>query len=509
MKADEKLKDFYKYEVSLIGIKESIAARKKFNTPRGLLVEELRSQYKDIPLTERQEQNLQLLLTDDAFTVCTAHQPNIFTGPLYFVYKILHAIKLSDYLNSQIAASNFVPVYYMGSEDADLDELGNIILNGEKLEWQTKQTGAVGRMKVDKSFLKLIDAIAGQITVDKYGKELIELFRKAYKEGENIQTATLTLVNDLFGQFGLLVLIPDRARLKKQFTAIVKRELAEQFSHSTVEETAQRLAKNYKVQASGREVNLFYLTETSRERIEKNGEMFRVEALGLSWNEEEIFAEVDSHPERFSPNVILRGVFQETVLPNIAFIGGGGEIAYWLELKGVFSAADVPYPVLIVRNSFLLVDPVSRKTSEKLGLSITDLFQPTETLVNRVVSRESNVQLGLMEEKKQLDAFYTRLRRLTDAIDITLSEHSSALKKKSLNQLDRLEKKMLRAEKRKFEAQQRQIEKLRQKLFPGNLLQERQENFSSFYAKYGKELLSKLYQASIALDQKFAILELK
>ncbi|MDQ6813690.1 MAG: bacillithiol biosynthesis cysteine-adding enzyme BshC, partial [Bacteroidota bacterium] len=474
-----------------------------------LLVRELRNQYKDISLSEKQEQNLQSLLNDNAFTICTAHQPNIFTGPLYFIYKILHAIRLSNHLNDHIADSKFVPVYYMGSEDADLDELGHINLNGEKLEWQTKQTGAVGRMKVDKQLIQLVERIAGQLEVSAHGKELVGLFRAAYKEGELIQEATLKLVHELFKEYGLLVLIPDNAELKREFIPVVKRELIEQFSHSIVAKTSAALSENYKVQASGRAINLFYLTETKRERIEKQGQRFMIEGLGLSWTEKEMMDEVDNHPERFSANVILRGAFQESVLPNIVFIGGGGEIAYWLELKDVFNACHIPYPILVVRNSFLLITAEQRRSANKLGFNVVDFFQTAEKLIQRLVTRDSQLQLTLAEEKKQLKAFYEHLKETTNKIDSTLSQHTQALYSKALEKIEALEKKMLRAEKRKFEAQQRQIEKLKHQLFPNNSLQERQENFSGFYATHGKELLTRLYEESLSLEQEFVIVELQ
>ncbi|MGI8636797.1 MAG: bacillithiol biosynthesis protein BshC, partial [Segetibacter sp.] len=246
---DEKLKPFYKHPVSIDGIKASIEARKQFKTPRNILVQELRKQYKEYSLSEKQEQNLQLLLNENSFTICTAHQPNIFTGPLYFIYKILHTIKLSDWLNREISDSTFVPVYYMGSEDADLDELGHINLNGEKLEWETTQTGAVGRMKVDKALIKLIDRIEGQIAVFPYGQSLISIFRCAYNEGELIQQATLKVVDQLFKDYGLLVVIPDNTELQRKFNPIVKKELLAQFSHSLVTKTCDELNKHYKAQA--------------------------------------------------------------------------------------------------------------------------------------------------------------------------------------------------------------------------------------------------------------------
>ncbi|WP_018612798.1 bacillithiol biosynthesis cysteine-adding enzyme BshC [Segetibacter koreensis] len=508
VKGDEKLRPFYKYPVSIEGIKASIEARKQFETPRSVLVEELRKQYESLSLTKTQEENLQLLLQENTFTICTAHQPNIFAGHLYFIYKILHTVKLAEVLKNEIADSNFVPVYYMGSEDADIDELGHIFLNGEKLEWQTKQTGAVGRMKVDKGLVKLIDRIAGELEIEKHGKELVELLRTAYKEGVTIQQATMQLVNELFKDFGLLVVIPDNAALKKTFNSIVKKELIEQFSHSLVEKTGEQLNEHYKVQASGREINLFYLTETRRERIEKEGGRFKAEGLGLSWKEEEMLKEVEEHPERFSANVILRGVFQETILPNIAFIGGGGEVAYWLELKSVFEACGVPFPMLIVRNSFLLINPLQEEACKKLGFEIIDLFKPSEQLINALVKRETHLQLSLTNEKKELNSFYKNIKEVTAKIDITLAEHTKALHVKALEKIDALEKKMLRSEKRKFEAQQRQIDKLRQQLFPGNGLQERTDNFSPFFVIYGKKWLTDIFEASLSVEQQFGIVHL-
>ncbi len=284
--------------------------------------------------------------------------------------------------------------------------------------------------------------------------------------------------------------------------------MIEQFSHSLVKKTSKHLNEHYKAQTSGREINLFYLTETRRERIEKEGERFKAEGLGISWNKEEIFAEVDSHPERFSANVILRGVFQEMILPNIAFIGGGGEIAYWLELQKVFEASDVPFPVLILRNSFLIIDAVKEQGIKKPGFEITDFFKPAEQLINSLVTRETEFQLSLKKEKEELKTLYEHLKKVAAKIDITLSEHVKALEVKALEKIDALEKKMLRAEKRKFEAQQRQIKKLRTQLFPQNNLQERVDNFSPFYAEYGKEWLSDIYQISLSLEQQFGILRL-
>ena len=162
------------------------------------------------------------MLLENTFTITAAHQPNIFTGHLYFIYKIIHAIKVADELQKLLPDNNFVPVYYMGSEDADLEELGEVVVDGKKLVWETKQTGAVGRMHIDAAFLKIIKEISGQIGVLKFGEELISKMQRAYSIGKTIEEATFEFVNELFSSFGLFVLLPDVATLKKSFDPIRK-----------------------------------------------------------------------------------------------------------------------------------------------------------------------------------------------------------------------------------------------------------------------------------------------
>lgn len=500
------LRPFYQHTPDLNGIKAAIAARQQFATPRPLLAETLAEQYENIALSEKVKTNLSLLTKENTFTITTAHQPNIFTGPLYFIYKILHAIRLADELAQQLPAYHFVPVYYMGSEDADLDELGYVNVGGQKLVWETKQTGAVGRMKVDKQLIKLIHAIHGQAGVWPFGNEFTDLLKQSYTEGKTIQQATLEMVNALFGKYGLVILIPDHAKLKTAFSSVVTKELTERFSHEIVSGTIEALEKNYKVQAGGREINLFYLLDDKRERIEPAINGYEVKTLGLTFTREEILNELKTYPGRFSANVILRGAFQETILPNIAFIGGGGELAYWLELKEVFAAVAIPYPVLLLRNSFLVMKEEQAGKCKALGFSDTDLFQDELTLLNTLVKKSSAHQLTLTAELQEAKQYYARLRSITDSVDKTLSEHLLALEKQALKKLTALETKLLRAERRKYEAQQRQIAQIKQELFPANSLQERTDNLALYYAKSGSSFLDNLYQASTPFNAGFGLI---
>ncbi len=508
LQGETALEPFYSHSVSIRGIKAAIQARKNFATNRKLLVEVLEKHYSSQTPTEKQLRNIEQLNDSNTFTVTTAHQPNIFTGHLYFIYKILHAIKLCDKLKSEIPENNFVPVFFMGSEDADLDELGHVYINGHKHVWETKQTGAVGRMKVDKALIKMLDTIAGEIIVHIYGKEIISLMKTCYTEGTTIEQATFKLINALFGEYGLIVFLPDDPGYKKAFIPVVKKELVDQFSNAVVEDTVSRFPKEYKVQAGGRELNMFYLKNDIRERIEKRNTRYSIINTQFSFEEQEMMAELKSHPEHFSPNVILRPVFQEMLLPNIAFIGGGGELAYWLELKNVFTVVKVPFPVLILRNSFLIAEKIQVEKINKLGFSIKDFFKTGQELINELVKKETAVQLSLEKEKKAVEDFYKNLKSVSGVVDITLTAHTEALGKLALRKLEALEKKMLRAEKRKFEAQQRQLHKIKLQLFPHDNLQERIENFIPFYAKFGPNFFESLYKHSLGLEQEFVVLEL-
>ena len=503
---EETLQPFFAHPVSIEGIKAAIQNRKSYFTDRALLVEILKKEYQNIELTTKQKTYLEQLSHDNTFTICTAHQPNIFTGYLYFIYKILHTVKLAEELKEQLPENNFVPIYYMGSEDADLEELGHIYIKGEKFEWQTKQTGAVGRMKVDKDLVQLMERIGGQLSVFPHGKEIVGLVKDCYQLGTTIEQATFKLVNGLFAEYGVLTLLPDSDMVKRAFIPTMKKELLEGFSHPAVEETVKNFPSTYKAQASGREINLFYLLDGKRERIEKEGDGFLINDTNLKFTTAELLQELETHPQKFSPNVILRPVLQETILPDIAFIGGGGEIAYWLELKKVFEAVAVPYPMLIVRNSFMFVSKELQAIAQKLQLSYTDLFKPELELINQLVKRDSTLQLSLDNEKQQFNFFYEQLKTIAGNIDVTLKIHTDALHTQALKKIITLEKKMLSAEKKKFEAQQRQVQKLKTQLFFNNNLQERTSNIMPFYGNWGKDFIKMIYDNSKGLYQEFGIL---
>ena len=508
LSGDEALKPFYKFEPNLAGIEAAIESRKQSKTNRTLLVDVFNKQYEKYTTSEKTQKNISLLLKENTFTICTAHQPNIFTGQLYFIYKIIHAIKLADDLNNQFPNNHFVPVYYMGSEDADLNELGEIEIDGKKLKWQTAQKGAVGRMLIDNDFLRLIVEIENQLIVEPFGAEIISLIKSNYTLGKSIAEATFEFVHHLFNDYGLLILLPDSSDLKSVFQSIMQDDLLNQQAHKLVLNTSENFPATYKIQTSGRPINLFYLKDNIRERIEETLEGFKVVNTNLIFSKNEILDELNQFPERFSPNVVLRPLFQESILPNIAFIGGGSELAYWMELKSVFELYDVNYPVLLLRNSFAIIENKTTSLISELNLTLLDFFETEFKIVEKYTKENSKLKLDLAEEKIAIEQVYQNIKTITGNIDKTLVSHTDTLHNKALKRIEQLEKKMLRAEKKKHEASIRKIKKVKSALYPNGSLQERVENALPLLAKHGLSFIDALYSSSKSLEQKFSFIEI-
>ncbi len=509
LKQDQRLKDFYAYKPDAAGIEKAIADRRKYPVDRKTLVSILQEQYSRLPTHDAVNDNIKLLANDNTFTICTAHQPNLLTGYLYFIYKIIHAIKLAEELNTKHTDKNFVPVYYIGSEDNDLEELGVFRYEGKKFVWDADgQTGAVGRMDT-KSLKKVLDELFKVMGPPGTNlQQLKELLTEAYLKHKNIADATQYLVNELFGKYGLVVLNPDEAAFKKAILPIIKDDLLNHCAHPLVTAQVEKLEElQYKSQAYPRPVNLFYLKDNIRERIEKNGDKWEVLNTEIIFSETELLNELKMHPERFSPNVILRGLFQETILPNVAFIGGGAEVAYWLQLRPVFEHYKVFFPVVMLRQSVLWINKREHELREKLQLSVKDIFKPEPILVKNFVAAHSSDDWQTGEEAAMIENAMLALKLKAVSLDTTLRSSAEAALVKMKHQLEVLEKKMLRAEKRKMQIDMQRITRLRSVIFPDDSLQERKENFMSWYLRYGPTYFDILKENIQPLKQEFLVLE--
>lgn len=498
---------FYKYPFDISSIPQVIADKQQENIDRKLLVAQLQQQYEGLKVSEATAANIKSLINTKTFTVTTAHQPNVFTGFLYYTNKILGAIKTAEVLNEHYPDYHFVPVYWIGSEDHDFEEINHINLFGEKIEWHNNEHGPVGHMNPN-TLQAQIGVIAEKLGDMPYAEALIELFTKAYTGHKTLAEATTYLVNELFGQYGLVVMDQDRKAYKEKFKHVIKDELQNNRVGALLNDTIEQLnACNYKIQANPREINLFYFKPGLRERIVWNDDTNRYEVLNteLQFSKEDMLAEVDIHPECFSPNVFLRPLFQESLLPNVAYVGGGGEVAYWLELKRIFDHYQVNYPMLMLRNIAGIMDKTACKKMEKLGLNKKDLFIEEETLIKRYVKEHTNQSLELAQEKEDVEQLYARIQEKAISVDPTLERTVEGQKQGQLNALAGLEAKILRAEKKNFDIAVNQIRSVKGRLFPNGKLMERIDNFIPFYAKYGPAYFDEVKNAFNPFGKEFTL----
>ncbi|WP_316750996.1 bacillithiol biosynthesis cysteine-adding enzyme BshC [Pedobacter gandavensis] len=501
----DQLSAFYKYTPDFEGFAKAIENR-HFKGNRAVLTRILKKQYATIKAPALVEQNIHLLADDRTFTITTGHQLNIFTGPLYFIYKIVTAINLAKELKEKFPNENFVPVYWMATEDHDFEEINHVKIEDKKLSWNKKAAGATGRLST-KDITETLLAYKGYLGITENGLQLAALVEKAYTQHEKLSDATRELVNGLFGKYGLVCVDADEPELKKEFAPIMEADIIGQHSFEHISESNAALeAKGYKTQVNPREINFFYMTDQLRERIVEEDNVYKVMHTSIQFTEAELKQEIADFPERFSPNVVMRPVYQELILPNLAYIGGGAELTYWLQLKANFDYYQVDFPVLLLRNSALVIDKRSELKMQILGISHIDLFKDTETLKNDWIKAHVNLQLTLSDEQRTLSAIFDQIKLNAYKIDKTLSQSADAAKTKALKLIVNLEKKMLRAEKRKHDTSLSQIDNLKGKLFPTGVLQERVLNIAPLYVAYGEDFIDSLILTFKPLDHQFTVL---
>ncbi|PKR79969.1 bacillithiol biosynthesis cysteine-adding enzyme BshC [Brumimicrobium salinarum] len=456
---------------------------------RALLYDVVKEQMTNYLSIEPVAQHVELLKKENTFTVTAGHQLNLYGGPLYLIYKIMDTIRLVEELSIKYPENHFVPVFWMGTEDHDFEEINHVHLFNDKISWNTEQKGPVGRFS-----LKNIDQFKGELK-EKFtnNPDFVNFLDQFYTE-ENLSQANSSFLMHLLGQYGLIILDADDARLKQSFAPILQKEIETQFSEKEVTKTTKQLEEDgFHGQAMARPINLFYIKDQFRERIIPiNENDFEIGTKTLS--KSELLQELKEHPERFSPNVILRPLYQEYILPNLCYIGGG-EMAYWLQFKGMFDQTSVPFPLLKVRNSLQWFDKGTNKKINKLDLAFTDVFRSIHEIKKEYVLENAEVELDFSE----LDQKMKDLQRVLEAVvvftDKNLEQYAKSESTKIEKQISSIEEKLIRHSKKKNEDAMKQIESIYKRLFPEHGLQERYENMIPFLAKYGaKEFVHQLHE---------------
>lgn len=487
--------------------KQLIEKQQNYNSnTREILVSVLKKQYEALSVSELTKQNIALLSKENTFTITTGHQLNLFTGPLYFLYKIISTINLTKELKSKYPNYNFVPIYWMATEDHDFEEINYFNFKGKKFQWNRESSGPVGRLSTEglNEFLTVFEKELGSGT---NADAIKKLFKDAYANNDSLANATRHLANELFGSYGLVILDADNSALKTEFVPYIKEELLRQTTNKSVLESIKKV-KEYPIQVNPREINLFYIEDNLRERILFENGKYKINNTKIEFSENGILELVSKSPEKFSPNVLLRPLYQEIILPNLCYIGGGGEIAYWLELKATFGAFKCTFPILLLRNSALLVTQKQAEKATKLGLTWMDLFTKQEELINRKVLEISEIPIDFSTQKDFLKQQFSNLYAIANQTDKSFLGAVKAQETKQIKGLENLEKRLLKAQKKKYVAELERIVDLQNELFPNQSLQERKANFSEFYLESGKALIEKLVAELKPLEFNFTILTL-
>lgn len=489
------LRAFYHRLPQLESFGDQLAEKQLDDRVRNDLVHVLQQQYASLETSEAVGENIASLANAKTFTITTGHQLNIFSGPLFFIYKLVTTINTCQRLQEAYPEYRFVPVYWMASEDHDFAEINHFYLFGQKYQWDTEQQGAVGRFHLD-GINEVLEALP----------EPVPLFEKAYREHDTLADATRYFVNELFGEQGLVVLDADDATLKQHFVPVMQDDAFNYTAKEKVEAASQKLDDlDYRTQVFPREINLFYLTDQQRERLVPEDGQFLVNNTDQRFSEEALRQEMAVHPERFSPNVVLRPLYQEMILPNLGYVGGPGELAYWLQLKPVFDHYEVPFPILLPRNFALVISQSNSKKLRKVAIDTSELFQDTDTLVKNFVEGKAESSLSLREEKAALAELYRQVEEKVLAVDGSLKGFIGAESSKAFKSLDAIEKRLKKAEEQKQETAVGQLETLKEKLFPDGGLQERQENLLTYHIN-NPRFISELLEKYDPFDLRFNVL---
>ncbi len=508
---NKKLKPFYNRFPKIEEFKAQMEEKSNTfpQTNRKILEEVLQEQYQGVKASKTTVANISALAQDETFTIVTGHQLNIFTGPLYFLYKIISTINLAKALKKAYPRNNFVPVYWMATEDHDFDEINYFNLHNKKIQWNRDASGAVGTLSTE-GLEAVFETFSKEVGHNTHAENLKDLFKKAYLEHNSLSEATRYLANTLFGEYGLVIVDGDNIKLKNLFIPYIKKDILDNLPYKKINETITALetvSSSYNIQVNPREINHFYLKDEIRERLlEKDGD-FYVNNTKIQFTKDEILMELDAHPERFSPNVVTRPLYQEVVLPNLCYIGGGGELAYWLELRSSFDAMKVPFPILLLRNSALMLSEKENKKIQNLDLNPADLFLKQNSLINKRIREISNIDIDFSSQREHLRNQFEALYQLAEETDKSFLGAIKAQEVKQINGLNHLEKRLLKAQKIKLKDQVIRLTALQNKLFPNQSLQERSLNFSELYLEMGDGLIPFLIAALNPLKQEFLVLK--
>ena len=423
------------------------------------------------------------LAQGSAYTVTTGHQCVLLGGPLFFIYKIASAIAWAKIAGEKTGKS-FYPLLWMATEDHDFEEVASLNIYRKKFTWSTDQKGPVGRMSMEGAD-SVVEQWSEKRSQTDYSAQLLRFLEESYLPSSNLAQATAALVKYLFKEYPqLLVLDPDREELKQQAVDLFRKELEHGEIANEVSAQVEELSQHYKLPVNPRELNLFYLETNKRERIVREAQGFSLADGSKSWQRRELLEELEAYPQRFSPNVVTRPLYQELILPNVAYVGGPSEVAYWLELVRAFAALDIPLPLILLRLSAIQGGDRVEKELEELKLSYDDLLQPLLVAKERFYAA-NQAEIAGDSELVNLRGMYGNFREAIQGLPKPFVAELVKDIGSHLKNIKQWQAKLKEQHEKAHKLSLTKLEKLHSKLHPEGVPQERYESFISYFEKSG------------------------
>ncbi len=500
----DKVRDFFPGDVKDSASWEDAFVRVgSLERDRSGLVQILSRQNRDFHCGVQTLSNIDSLLNDSTYAVVTGQQVGLFTGPLYTIYKTLTAIKLARKLNEQYPGKQFVPVFWLAGEDHDLAEVSSVGLidnqnNFRSLEYVpealkgTTNPGAVGNIELDEGLGEFLESVTGVLVPTEFSEKVMELFHTAYQKGMTYNKSFVHLMNDLLVDSGLIFIDPGDPEVKKVLSPVFEKEVHEaSLTSQLMIERSAELERRYHAQVKPKSINLFLLHKRGRYLIEQRNEGYGLKGSRQQFTREEMEEMLREKPDLFSPNVVLRPVCQDLLLPTAAYVAGPAEVAYMAQLGPVYDRFGVPQPLVYPRASATIIEDKVGKVLERFSLDVSDFYRDVELVKQQVAVQVSEVNFDELfgGTKASLDDVLRSLGKGLEKIDPTLMGALKNAQEKIKFQVDALGQKAIAAQKRKDEITMRQIEKAAFHLFPGGVFQERQINVLHYLNKYGLEFL--------------------
>ncbi|MCX6135692.1 MAG: bacillithiol biosynthesis cysteine-adding enzyme BshC [Ignavibacteriales bacterium] len=474
---------------------------------RSSLVQILGTQNRNFHCGVRTLANIDALLNDNTVAVVTGQQVGLFTGPVYTILKTLTTLKLVESLSQQYPEYNFVPVFWLEGEDHDIAEVNSIkvlsVSNDiQEFRYEMKRAsddqnlGAVGKIEFDESIDSIFDNLEQSLIQTEFKSKVLELFRMAYQKGMTFNRAFVHLMNVLLENSGLVFLDPNDNEVKKLLAPLFQRELAEtpKFCQLVIDQSAE-LEKQYHAQIKPKSLNLFFFHHGGRYLLEPRPDGYSLKGTRQHLTKEFVTEAAKQTPQLFSPNVVLRPICQDWLLPTLAYVAGPAEVAYFGQLRSLYEAVNIPMPIIYPRASATILEEKADKVLERFSISLVDIYRDVEIVKEKVAAQVSDLNLDEVfgGTFASVQEAFEGIAQVLQRIDPTLNGALENVSRKTTVNIEGLKERAVAAQKRQHEVSLRQIDKVSNLVFPQGNYQERELNVVYFLNKYGPEFLRWLY----------------